>query len=72
MYASFWGINWGDNGFIIVSKDKDCGLKQYVDVIEIEGSGNNTNNTNNGSYYVLMRDTYGDGWGDNVFGIKQN
>lgn len=32
-----WGESWGDNGFITIHKDYDCGMKSYVDVIESDG-----------------------------------
>lgn len=27
-----WGADWGDQGFVIISKNYDCGLKTFVDV----------------------------------------
>eukprot|EP00178_Gracilaria_changii_P004244 TRINITY_DN1665_c0_g1_i2.p1 TRINITY_DN1665_c0_g1~~TRINITY_DN1665_c0_g1_i2.p1 ORF type:complete len:132 (-),score=12.78 TRINITY_DN1665_c0_g1_i2:1056-1451(-) len=38
-----WGADWGDEGFIIIHKDHNCGLTSYVDVIEVDDSGNDGN-----------------------------
>ena len=65
---------------MIVNKDRDCGLKKYVDVIEVDNSNDNNENSNKNdnsdssylTYTVMMYDSFGDGWFNNVFGIKQN
>lgn len=44
-----WGTNWGDSGYMIISKDYDCGLKSYVDVIEADWSGFHTNDNDTNS-----------------------
>ena len=42
-----WGLSWGNNGYIIINKDRDCGLKKYVDVVEVDNSNDHDNDDNN-------------------------
>ncbi len=31
-----WGISWGNNGFGYISKENDCGMHSWVDVMQIK------------------------------------
>ena len=68
------GQTWGDNGYgYIPINGNDCGIREWV-----TGVYENITNSNNGSQLpktklkVLMKDSYGDGWNDNILGIKSN
>lgn len=51
-----WGTNWGDSGFGYLSKKADCGLKLYIDAMEVDfgfAINNSTNSANNQSNIKL-------------------
>lgn len=81
-----WGLDWGDGGYITISKDNDCGLKTYVDVVVLEPATSPTPSPSPSpspsptptptpidivNYTVTLTDAFGDGWNGNVLGISQ-
>lgn len=34
-----WGTEWGNQGFAIISKERDCGIRMFVEVLEVVGAG---------------------------------
>lgn len=81
-----WGLDWGDGGYITISKDNDCGLKTYVDVVVLEPAvapapspspapaptpTPTPTPTETVNYTVTLTDSFGDGWNGNVLGISQ-
>ena len=70
-----------------IHKDHNCGLNTYVDLLEVDWSGDENDKDNeededendeNGddptkfNLYITMTDYWGDGWNGNVLGLKQN
>ena len=33
-----WGTDWGNEGYAIVDRHRDCGITLIIDVIEVEGA----------------------------------
>lgn len=82
-----WGTNWGHGGYGYINKSSDCNLKSYAYIMEANFTApvpppsptptpNNTNNTvvtdNTVNVSIVMRDSGGNGYNGNVFGIFQN
>lgn len=49
-----WGRSWGDNGYGIISKDRNCGIDFYAEYLEL------TDGKRNISLYLYSGDE--DGW----------
>jgi hypothetical protein len=69
-----WGTTWGDNGFAYINKINDCGIRNWVDVMQITFPWKVTPDPilNKITLTIEMTDSYGDGWNNNIFGFKQN
>lgn len=40
-----WGTDWGEQGFMIIDKDHNCGLTSYVDVVSVQRSSSSSYGT---------------------------
>ena len=80
-----WGTNWGDNGFGYILRSADCGLSKWVDVMQVNYGFSPSPSpnpfptptpsptpTSNITLTISMTDYYGDGWNDNILGLRQN
>ena len=68
-----WGEDWGTNGYMILSKDYNCGLTRVLELeFEEEEEIINTVGMAQLNYKIDMTDSYGDGWNGNVIICKQN
>lgn len=74
-----WGTNWGNGGYGYISKTADCGLRTYINILQVNYGSNPSPNPNpnptpvtNVTLTVTMSDSFGDGWHGNTIAFKQN
>ena len=74
-----WGKSWGERGYGIINRARNCGINHFVDVLsvskvkidaknpEVEATPNNEIE----NLKVKMTDSFGDGWNGYVLGVRQ-
>lgn len=65
---------WGNNGYAYISRSNNCGLKHFVDSVrvEVEPIYHGENTGNNAILTIKLKDAKGDGWNNNVLGLRQD
>ena len=75
-----WGSSWGDNGYMIINKYRNCGIGLWVDAFDFGGTYSSVSGTEEEEeedpadyleYTVEMEDSAGDGWNGQILGVKQ-
>lgn len=74
-----WGKSWGERGYGIINRTKNCGITQFVDVLSISRVKIDVKNPDAEtipqnqieSLRVKLTDSFGDGWNGYVLGVRQ-